>query len=156
MIGQKLRPVSRRRQTNRQTDRQTVKRTYLQISAKFWQVITPCDTKIWIKTIFMDNMDDLLKQCTETFCNMYLDCNVGNYKDKYALLQIRWGEWISKSLVCGTKEKPCHDTRSNEQQNQYNRQWIWICTCQLCNTCALHGIFPEWLKVHCAPLVMIL
>ena len=66
--------------------------------------ITRCDTKVWIKTIFMENMDDLLKQCTETFCNMYHDCNVGTYKDKYALLQIRWGEWISKSLGCGTKE----------------------------------------------------
>ena len=49
-------------------------------------------------------MDDRLKQCTETFCNMYHDCNVSNYKGKYALLQIRWGEWISKSLVSGTKE----------------------------------------------------
>ena len=66
--------------------------------------ITPCDTKVWIKTIFMENMDDLLKQCTETFCNVYHDWNVGNNKEKYALLQIRWGEWISMSLVCGTKE----------------------------------------------------
>ena len=66
--------------------------------------ITRCDTKVWIKTIFMENMDDRLKQCIETFCNMYHDCNVGNYKDKYALLQIRWGERISKSLVSGTKE----------------------------------------------------
>ena len=66
--------------------------------------ITRCDTKVWIKTIFMENMDELLKQCTKTICNMYHDCNVGNYKDKYALLQIRWGEWTSKSLVCGTKE----------------------------------------------------
>ena len=43
LIGQKLRPVSRSRQTDRQTDRQTNKqtdkRTYLQISSKFWQVI---------------------------------------------------------------------------------------------------------------------
>ena len=34
--------------------------------------ITRCDTKVWIKTIFMENMEDLLKQCTETFRNMYL------------------------------------------------------------------------------------
>ena len=66
--------------------------------------ITRCDTKVWIKTVFMENMDDWLVQCTETFCNMYHDCNVSNYKDKYALLQIRWGEWISKSLVSGKKE----------------------------------------------------
>ena len=26
--------------------------------------ITRCDTKVWIKTIFMENMDDLLKHCT--------------------------------------------------------------------------------------------
>ena len=66
--------------------------------------ITPCDTTVWIKTIFMENMDDLLKQCTDTFCNMYLDCNVGNYKDKYALLQIRWGEWISSHLYVGQRK----------------------------------------------------
>ena len=65
---------------------------------------TRCDTKVWIKTIFMENMDDRLKQCIEPFCNMYHDCNVGNYKDKYALWQIRWGEWISKSLVSGKRE----------------------------------------------------
>ena len=35
MIGQKLRPVS----CNTQTNRQTVKRTYLQISAKFFKIL---------------------------------------------------------------------------------------------------------------------
>ena len=99
--------------------------------------ITHCDTKVLIKTIFMENMDDRLKQCIGTFCNMYHDCNVGNYKDKYALLQIRWGEWISKSLVSGTKENHAMipdlvSSRTNTTGNKFESAHVCCVIDALC------------------------
>ena len=46
----------------------------------------------------------LLDLCKEQFCALYISCNTGLQKDRYALLQIRFCEWISQCLICGTPE----------------------------------------------------
>ena len=46
----------------------------------------------------------LLDLCKEQFCALYISCNTGLQKDRYPLLQIRFCEWISQCLICGTPE----------------------------------------------------
>ena len=66
--------------------------------------VTRCDTKAWIKTIFMENMVDLLKQCTKTFYNMYLDCNVGNYKDNMPCYESDGVNGLASHLYVGQRK----------------------------------------------------
>ena len=44
----------------------------------------------------------LLTEICDSFCDIYSRNNIGNFKDKYSLLQIRWSEWISQCLLCGS------------------------------------------------------
>ena len=46
----------------------------------------------------------LLIDLCDCFCDIYSKCNIGVFKDRYSLMQIRWSEWISNCLVCGSAE----------------------------------------------------
>ena len=77
----------------------------------------------------------LLDSCKEQFRALYISCNTGLQKDRYALLQIRFCEWISQCLTCGTPSKKAeylNATSHDAECDQYNlhltpghAHWIW-------------------------------
>ena len=46
----------------------------------------------------------LIVKYGEKFTELYEQCHVGVFKDRYALLQISWSEWECVCLLCGTPE----------------------------------------------------
>ena len=71
----------------------------------------------------------LLDLCKEQFHALYISCNTGDQKDRYALLQIRFCEWISQCLICGTPSKKAeylnatsHDAEC-DQYNLHDTRW---------------------------------
>jgi len=60
--------------------------------------------KLQIKEHFMDSGVNFVNCCTNKFVELYESGNTGNFKDKYALLQIRWLEWIKECLICNSVE----------------------------------------------------
>ena len=66
--------------------------------------IVRSEAKTLIKQKILENSDNVIHQCTRKFCELYESCNVGQFKDRYALLQIRWNEWIKDCLICETSE----------------------------------------------------
>ena len=48
--------------------------------------------------------DELIAACGEKFLSLFVLNAHGNFKDRYALLQIQWSEWVASCLICGSQE----------------------------------------------------
>lgn len=84
----------------------------------------------------------LIKLLCDKFCDIYNDCNVGKFKDKYSLLQIRWSEWIARSLQCRSSENILliPDVTSKRKKQDYESNDI---------SAVLHAIAANFFDVIC-------
>ena len=72
-----------------------------------------------LQVVCSDNLMDLFKQ---QFCALYISCNSGLKKDRYALFQIQFQEWMTQCLICGTPENvdsiPDSISLRNDKENE--------------------------------------
>ena len=79
MICQGVRELWWKKQTDRQTSKQTVKRTYLQISTKFWQV-TMSESRLWARDFwspFSDTQRGSQAAGRSKSATVMIDCSTG-------------------------------------------------------------------------------